>query len=209
MANLSLRAYARHREANGLPGTTHHAVAKAIEASRLIKSVVRKNGRVFINPVVGDREWAENSMATSQGIQKTTRSKPVKADSKRKASKAAKPKKGAGSDDSEEVEDLQPDPKIGAYTQARAAREVYAARLAKMEFEQKEKKLVSIDSVALEAFKTHRKIRDAFNIFPDRLAPELVMLEEKAIFKILRNECTKLLRLLSRDIYAPKVVHDQ
>jgi hypothetical protein len=57
---LSLRAYAQHRKASGLPGGTLKAVQKAIADDRI--SVVTIDGRTRIaDPAVADREWAANT----------------------------------------------------------------------------------------------------------------------------------------------------
>jgi hypothetical protein len=52
---LSLRGYARHRRALGLPGGTHQAVRKAIEGGRIA------SGPDGIEPEVADRQWEANT----------------------------------------------------------------------------------------------------------------------------------------------------
>jgi hypothetical protein len=57
---LSLRGYAQHRKARGLPGGTLKAVQKAIGDDRI--SVVTLDGRSRIaDPEAADREWAANT----------------------------------------------------------------------------------------------------------------------------------------------------
>lgn len=57
---LSLRGYAQHRKARGLPGGTLKAVQKAIADERI--SVVTLDGRSRIaDPDAADREWAANT----------------------------------------------------------------------------------------------------------------------------------------------------
>ncbi len=59
------------------------------------------------------------------------------------------------------------------YFRARAIRENYLARLAKIEFEEKSAKLVSRDEVQVAAFTKARTVRDSLLNIPDRLAATL------------------------------------
>ena len=59
---ISLRAYAKHRAAAGLPGCSPEAVSKAVKSGRLRDSVVLVDGEPKIaDPELADREWAERS----------------------------------------------------------------------------------------------------------------------------------------------------
>ncbi|HEX3759540.1 MAG TPA: hypothetical protein VHW23_12575 [Kofleriaceae bacterium] len=58
---LSLRAYARHRKARGLTGTTHGAVQAAIRAGRLATSLTT-DGQIA-DAERADREWSEATHA--------------------------------------------------------------------------------------------------------------------------------------------------
>lgn len=91
------------------------------------------------------------------------------------------------------------------YAQSRAIREAYAARLLKLEHDEKVGKLVAIDAVHAEAFKAHRTIRDALMNMPDQIAPDLAVMDDPVEIQIfLSNEINKLLRKLSADIYNEK-----
>ena len=59
------------------------------------------------------------------------------------------------------------------YFRARAIRESYLARLAKIEFEEKTAQLVSRDEVQVAAFTRARTVRDNLLNIPDRLAATL------------------------------------
>lgn len=59
------------------------------------------------------------------------------------------------------------------YAESRAIREAFMARLAKLEYEEKSGKLVPVDQVKADAFKTARIIRDGLLNIPDRVAHEL------------------------------------
>lgn len=65
MKPISLAAYARHRQAAGLPGGTRHAVDLAIQAGRLRRSVATSaSGKAKISDVaLADAEWAATTHA--------------------------------------------------------------------------------------------------------------------------------------------------
>ncbi len=80
------------------------------------------------------------------------------------------------------------------YNKARAVREHYQARLAKLEYEQKVGSLVSRDEVKIAAFNTLRQFRDAMLNIPDRLAAMLAAETEAArCYEILATEIRKAL----------------
>lgn len=62
MRTLSLRAYARHRAALGLPGRSLAAVQRAIDSGRIVPD---RDGR--IDPTVADRQWLENTIPRDDG----------------------------------------------------------------------------------------------------------------------------------------------
>lgn len=118
---VSQRAYARHR------GTTHRAVQKAIESGR----IATHDGK--IDPAEADRMWELN----------TDPGKPKGTATQRDADGVATPPAGA-----------PPDGGGGklrdgglSYADARAVREAYAARLAKLDYEERSGKLVNADKV--------------------------------------------------------------
>lgn len=80
------------------------------------------------------------------------------------------------------------------YFKARAIRESYLARLAKIEFEEKTAKLVSRDEVQVAAFTLARTVRDNLLNLPDRLAA-LLASESDAhrVHQILTEEIRKAL----------------
>lgn len=57
--SLSLRAYARHRRAAGLPGTTHHAVQVARDDGRLTGALTA-DGRIM-SAELADAAWAAST----------------------------------------------------------------------------------------------------------------------------------------------------
>jgi hypothetical protein len=66
------------------------------------------------------------------------------------------------------------------YSKARAVREHYQARLAKIEYEERVGSLISKDEVQVVAFNTHRVIRDAMLNIPDRVAAMLAAETDEA-----------------------------
>ena len=76
------------------------------------------------------------------------------------------------------------------YFRARAIRESYLARLAKIEFEEKTAKLISRDEVQVAAFTRARVVRDNLLNIPDRLAATLAA----------ETDVDKVHRLLSDEI---------
>ena len=80
------------------------------------------------------------------------------------------------------------------YTKARAVREHYQARLAKLEFEEKTAKLIAADEVKVPAFNLFRRYRDHLLNIPDRLAAILAAESESAkCYEILAGEIRKAL----------------
>ena len=80
------------------------------------------------------------------------------------------------------------------YTKARAVREHYQARLAKIEYEERVGNLVSKDEVQIAAFNKFRAFRDAMLNIPDRIAAMLAAEPEEAkCYEILATEIRKSL----------------
>ena len=57
---------------------------------------------------------------------------------------------------------------------SRAIREASAARLAKLDFEERTGKLISADQVKVETFNLARRLRDRIQQLPRRVAPQIV-----------------------------------
>ena len=82
------------------------------------------------------------------------------------------------------------------YTKARAVREHYQARLAKIEYEERIGKLVSKDEVQVAAFNKFRQFRDAMLNIPDRVAAMLAAEPDPAkCYEILAAEIRKAARI--------------
>src|SRR5687768_13736549 len=84
------------------------------------------------------------------------------------------------------------------YAQSRAVRELYLARLAKIDFEERSNKLVSRDEVKVAAFAMARTIRDSRLNIPDRIAAMLAAESDPArVHLILTEEIRRALSELS------------
>jgi hypothetical protein len=80
------------------------------------------------------------------------------------------------------------------YTKARAVREHYQARLAKLEYEEKVGSLISKDEVQVATFNQFRQYRDGMLNIPDRVAAMLAAESDAAkCYKILADEIRKAL----------------
>lgn len=62
---------------------------------------------------------------------------------------------------------------VPSFAQSRAVREAYAARLTKLEFDQRSSKLVDKNELKLRLAKLHMAVRDSLRTIPDRVAPIL------------------------------------
>ncbi len=80
------------------------------------------------------------------------------------------------------------------YTKARAVREHYQARLAKLEYEEKVGSLVSKDEVKIAAFNKGRILRDGMLNLADRIAPMVAAENDAArCHEIISTEVRKVL----------------
>jgi hypothetical protein len=80
------------------------------------------------------------------------------------------------------------------YSRARAVRENYLARLAKIDYEERTGRLVSKDEVQVAAFNRFRQFRDQMLNIPDRLAAMLAAEADPAkVYEILSSEIRKAL----------------
>lgn len=179
---LSIRAYAQHR------GVSHTAVAKAIKAGRIS---IEPDGK--IDPVKADAQWARNTLP-SQNLN-TGASKP--------APKVATPPVSTpvATGSSRELPPPLETGRISApdYQTSRAIREAYAARLAKLEYEERTAKLISSDEVEMRTFNLARRLRDRMQTLPRRLAAALAAEQDpRVIEQRLDDEIRQALEELSR-----------
>ena len=146
-------------------GVSLAAVQKAIRSGRITPNA---DGR--IDSERADAEWE----AKTRPGQRRTQSAPPAVREPIETASAGGPAGAGGLD----------------YFRARAIRESYLARLAKIEFEEKTAKLISRDEVQVAAFTRARVVRDNLLNIPDRLAATLAA----------ETDVDKVHRLLSDEI---------
>ena len=149
MAIMSLRQYARHR------GVALSAVQKAVKAGRIAK---QPDGK--IDSDAADAGWIRNTKTYAPAV---TRNSAPPTTTQR----------------SDAVDEDHTGFGASQYTRARAVREHYQARLAKVDFEERTGKLVPKDEVTVAAFTKFRQFRDHMVNIPDRVAA-LVAAESSA-----------------------------
>ena len=178
---MSLRGYARHR------GVSLRAVQKALKSGRIS---AREDGRLDAD--VADANWASNTAPRPQPA-----SRPTKA--------TANPAQPAAAPQSAHHHAVTPiparepnePPRLESgleYSKARAVRESYLARLAKIDFEERTEKLVSADEVRVTSFNRFRQFRDGMLNIPDRLAAVLAAESNpRQVHELLATEIRKAL----------------
>jgi len=180
---MSLRAYARHR------GVSLRAVQKALKSGRIS---AREDGRLDAD--VADENWARNTAPRPQA--------PARPASKVAATMLATPMAAAErthhhSDTHPVVRQSSEPPRLESgleYSKARAVRESYLARLAKIDFEERTEKLVSRDEMQVAAFNRYRTFRDGMLNIPDRLAAVLAAeTDPRQVHELLSTEIRKAL----------------
>jgi hypothetical protein len=186
---MNLQAYAQHRKALGLRGGSHVAVLKAIESGRLTKrSATKEDGKWVIRPEAADKEWAKNTV--EQQPEKAT--EMVK-EAARQEMAAPRPQPQRRDVSLESETKGLPD-----RAASRAVRELYQARLAKLEYEERNRQRVPADEVKREAFSLGKTIRESVLNIPDRISTELAALADAAeIHRVLTVELRQALEELA------------
>lgn len=156
-------------------GVSHVAVLKAIKSGR-IKSARKVGSRWEVDPDAADREWRANTQNDHHS------SKAPDVDD-------APVSTGRG---------------VPSYAESRAFREAYAARLAKLEYEEKAGKLVRVDDVKVTWFNEVRRVRDAMLNIPIRIVDEMAAVagelngeQRHELLLILQREIIQALEELS------------
>ena len=169
---MNLQAYAKHRKEQGLRGTSHVAVLKAIESGRLTEPAVRKvDGRWHIDATLADQQWAGNTDP-----------------------------RGALPPPPSPIDTRQPHPAGGgpSLAEAKRARAVWQAERERIELRQLKGELVSTAEVKAEAFNVARVVRDNMLAIPDRVIPTLASMSDlRAMHQYLTEEIRTAIRSIS------------
>lgn len=178
MGIVSLRAYARHR------GVSLRAVQKAIGSGRIEKTA---GGQIDID--AADALWS--SRTAPRPADPSNRPRPPA--TRQSAPPTSQVPIPPGEPRPDSRSDLAPVTGVD-YSRARAVRENYLARLAKIDYEERTGKLVSKDEVQVAAFNRFRQFRDQMLNLPDRLAALLAAeTDPSKVYEILASEIRKVL----------------
>lgn len=173
MALLSLRAYARHR------GVSLAAVQKAIKSGRITPTP-----EGLIDSDRADVDWSSKTQPSHHRL-RPARSAPVAPAAVASPAVAREPVETSNTNGLD-------------YFRARAIREGYLARLAKIEFEERSGKLVSRDEVQVAAFTRARVVRDNLLNIPDRVAATVAAeTDPNKVHSILSDEIRRALEALA------------
>lgn len=159
MALVSMSEYARMRGIS--EGSVRHAAknGKLNLSITRAKSATGKKQIVIIDSLVADKEWPRGDQEIAVQLLKTSDEVPPSKSSQESGQR------------SEKVD--RADQLSQSYSQSRAVRETYNARLAKLSYEERSGTLVNAQEVQNEAFKIGRVIRDSLLSIPDRVSAEL------------------------------------
>lgn len=90
---------------------------------------------------------------------------------------------------------------IPSFAQSRAIREAYAARLTRLEYDQRSAKLVDKNELKMRLAKLHMALRDSLRTIPDRVAPIVAAETDQAkIHAMLLKEIGQALENLSNAV---------
>jgi len=184
---LSVRAYAQHR------GVSHTAVAKAIKAGRIS---VEPDGK--IDPAKADAQWSRNTLPSQNLNPGASKSAPKVA-----TPPVSTPVSTAPVSTREVQAPLETRAAAPDYQTSRAIREAYAARLAKLEFEERTGKLLNADEVKVKYFNLARLLRDRIQQIPRKVAPQIVAAvvaqpDQRVVEDLLMEAIREALEELSR-----------
>ncbi len=169
---MNLQAYANHRKALGLRGTSHVAVLNAINDGRLSAPAVQRQGRSWIiDPALADAQWASRTDPSERGAMGGGTARPIGTASAAVPSTDQPPAAAKGG------------PPLAISKQVKAA---YEAKLTELEYKERNGEMGSIREMEREAFACARAVRDALLSLADRLAPQLAAITDA-------RECHRLL----------------
>lgn len=180
---------------------TKSEFARHIKRSHQYVSALIKQGRVVISKVDG-REMVEletslaKIAATADPANNPATTMP-RADGRTTASVGMTLRQeGVAEDDS-----TQHTQSSVTYQKSRAVKESYAARLRKVEYEEKMGAVVRKDGVEKASFGVARILREKLKALPNRLAPKVtVVTDQKENFKILTDEVENVIREIQTTI---------
>jgi hypothetical protein len=177
---ISLRAYSRRR------GCSLTAVQKAIAAGRIKKL---SNGK--IDPDAADAAWTENTNAS-------LRRGPAAAEDVQTSFKSPRPA-GPGLPPEATADMGKPTADTRSFAAARAVREAYAARRAKLQFEKESGKVVDVDEVRDRWSKTLLAIKTRILGIPSKVRSQHPDMPHTDV-AIIDQICREMLEELANDV---------
>ena len=160
---MNLQAYANHRKALGLRGTSHVAVINAIKGARLTPPAVRREGsRWIINPELADEQWATRTDPSEYGGQAVGGSRPIGIETLVQQRPATSPPPPAAA--------AKGGPSLAVSKQVKAA---YEAKLTELEYKERSGEMGNLQDVRKEAARLARQVRDLMLIVPSRNAAKV------------------------------------
>lgn len=192
--SMNLQAYANHRKARGLRGTSHVAVLNAINDGRLTAPAVQRNGRSWvINPDLADQQWA----ARTDPSKTPTAALPY-------APQPANPLTPSDPQPKRSIKNqelkLPPDPSakgLPDLSVSKAIRAAYDAKMAQLQYQKETEELVPARQVQEEAFTMARVLRDRLMTIPDRIAPMVSGMTTRDAHQLISEEIQVTLRKLA------------
>ena len=165
---MNLQAYANHRKALGLRGTSHVAVINAIKGERLTPPAVRREGsRWIINPELADEQWATRTDPSEYGGQAGGGSRPIGIETLVQQRPATSPPPPAAA--------AKGGPSLAVSKQVKAA---YEAKLTELEYKERSREMGSLQDVRKEAARLARQVRDLLLIVPSRNAAKVAAMSD-------------------------------
>jgi hypothetical protein len=140
---MNLLGYAKDR------GVEYTQLSKWAGQGRFSSDALRKEGRKWI---VADAQELDRQVAAAKAPDRGGRG-------------------GAPAIDQALVQQQNQAAAIPSFAQSRAIREAYAARLTRLEYDQRSARLVDKAELKMRLAKLHMGVRDALRTIPDRVAP--------------------------------------
>ena len=163
---MNLQAYANHRKALGLRGTSHVAVINAIKGERLTPPAVRREGsRWIINAELADEQWATRTDPREYGGQVGGGSRPIGIETPVQQQPATLPP--------------PPSPKGGpSLAVSKQVKAAYEAKLTELEYKERSGEMGNLQDVRKEAARLARQVRDLLLIVPSRNAAKVAAMSD-------------------------------
>jgi hypothetical protein len=157
---MNLNAYAAHRRANGLRGTSHVAVLKAITTGRLTPPAAQRVGeRWVIDPVLADEQWSTMTAAEKQNGYVADARPPARRE--RAAPMPSMPP--------------PPPPNVKGpnRAQADAVRVTFQAKILELDYKERQGELLPKSKVDSDWFEEARRERDELQRLPEQIIGDI------------------------------------